>query len=407
MALQAQRERTTVRGLATQLAERAASDEYEARRRRWRDVNALRKPDRAPVWCRPVGCWNELLPPESLECRDPWLRRIETTLRQHLYKDSIGDDSIVEPWWGVPAAFDRDQEHTWGLPTQQLIGHTDTGGWRYDVPIKAEEDFETVSIPTFTYNEQRTNEALERMDDLLGDIMPVRLTCGPPLGAGLGSVVDQLRGMGRMMADLAERPHVIHRLMRKLLEGTLRAMRVAEDTGLLTPNNHGPMSCSDPINGRPDDGPVRLENLWCVANSQEFDLVSPAMWEEFLLNYQMPIFQQYGLVQYGCCESLTTKIDGVLRIPNLRTFVSSAWTDLDKVIAACGDHYTIMWRQKATDVVFAPDMGPIRTHLEEGMSKLQGCYYQVVLRELQTLNGRLDRLHNWAQTAIEVAEKYA
>ncbi len=407
MTLQSQRERATIRKLATQLAERAASDEYAARRQRWRAVNALRRPDRAPVWCRPVGCWQELIPPESLECQDSWHRRIELTLRQHLYKDSIGDDSIVEPWWGVSAVFDRDQQYTWGMETGRLIGETDVGGWRYDTPIKTEEDFEKVSVPTYTYNERKTNEALERMAELLGDIVPVRLTCGSPLGAGLGGAVDKLRGMGTMMLDLAERPHVMHRLVRTLLEGTLRAMRTVEDTGLLTPNTYGPMFCSDPINAAPENGKVRFENLWCVANSQEFDLVSPAMWEQFLLNYQMPILQQYGLVQYGCCENLTQKIDGVLRIPNLRVFVCSAWTDVDKVIAACQDRYTIMWRQKATDVVFATDMGPIRAHLEEGMRKLQGCYYQVVLRELQTLNGRPERLREWVRTAIEVAENYA
>ncbi len=58
-------------------------------------------------------------------------------------------------------------------------------------------------------------------------------------------------------------------------------------------------------------------------------------------------------------------------------------------------------------VVFAPDMGPIRAHLEEGMRKLQGCYYQVVLRELETVNGRPERLRHWAEAGIDLAAKYA
>jgi hypothetical protein len=32
-----------------------------------------------------------------------------------------------------------------------------------------------------------------------------------------------------------------------------------------------------------------------MSNSQEFDQVSPAMWQEFCLNYQMPIIRQFGL----------------------------------------------------------------------------------------------------------------
>ena len=151
---------------------------------------------------------------------------------------------------------------------------------------------------------------------------------------------------------------------------------------------------------------MQVRDLWGSANSQEFEEVSPAMWEEFLLDYQKPLLRRYGLVSYGCCEDLTHRIEGVLSIENLRIFVSSAWTDLRKVVEAVGDRRTIMWRQKATDVVFAESIAPIRRHMEEGMKLSQGCYRQVVLRELQTLNGRTRRLHEWADAAKEVAAKY-
>jgi hypothetical protein len=136
-------------------------------------------------------------------------------------------------------------------------------------------------------------------------------------------------------------------------------------------------------------------------------MVSPAMQEEFLLNYQVPVLQQYGAAQYGCCEDLSRKIGIVLRIPNLRVFVSSYWTDLDKVIAACGATHTIMWRQPAALVTHAHDLEPIKRHLEEGMRRLQGCCYQVVLRELETLGGHPQRLHEWARAAIAAAEEFA
>ena len=68
-------ERDYVRELARQIAEIAHSQENAVICKRWRDVNALRKPDRAPVWCRPVGVWSELLPESALKCADPYLRR--------------------------------------------------------------------------------------------------------------------------------------------------------------------------------------------------------------------------------------------------------------------------------------------------------------------------------------------
>jgi hypothetical protein len=97
----------------------------------------------------------------------------------------------------------------------------------------------------------------------------------------------------------------------------------------------------------------------------------------------------------------------VLRIPNLRVFVSSAWTDLDRVIEACGTRYTIMWRQSAAAVIFPDDLEPIRRHLDEGLRKLQGHHTQIVLREVETLHGHPNRIREWAQLAIELAGKYA
>ncbi len=396
---------TVVRGLAAQVMELAASEEYEARRRRWRDVNERRPPDRAPVWCRPAGVWREILPQEALECTDPLCRRVEYTFRQHLYKDWVGDDHIVEPWWGVSAVWRCNSEHTWGLPTHRSLGTTEQGGFRYYHPIETPEDYDKITIPEFTYDREATERTASRMQDLLGDVMPVRLTGSPPLGPHLSVYLEQLRGMAPMMEDLAFRPELVHRAMAQLTEGVFRAQRAAEDAGILTTNHHEPMFCSEPLNDPPATGPVALHNLWVAANSQEFDQVSPAMQQEFLLSYQTVLFQQYGAVQYGCCENLTTKIDLVLRIPNLRIFVCSFWTDLDKVIEACGRDYTIMWRQSSAQVTLPDDLEEHRRHLKSGLRRLRGHYYQVVLRELETLRGRPERLRDWARLAIGIAEE--
>ena len=281
------------------------------------------------------------------------------------------------------------------------------GAWAYDPPLRTEADFQRLQLPAYTYNDGKTQAALSQAHGLLGDILPVRLTCGVPLGATLCNYAANLRGLAEMMMDMVTAPDLLHRLMAHLRDGVLQAMRQVEATGLLTPNNTGPMTCSDPVGPEPDDGKLTLGNLWLMANSQEFDQVSPAMWDEFLLRYQMPILEQFGLTGYGCCENLTCKIDGVLSIPNLRIFVCSAWTDLDAAIDRVGADRVIMWRQKASDVVFPDDDATIRRDLEEGAKTLQGCRYQIVLRELQSLFGHADRLHVWTRLAKEAAAKYA
>lgn len=407
MRPQSDRERDWVRALARQVAELAASDEYERRRQRWRDVNELRRPDRAPVWLRPAGVWAELLPDNDLVCQEPYLRATEQRLRQNLIKHEIGDDHIFEPCWEVPAKFDLSSDHTWGLPVQVLEERTELGGWRFRPPLQTPEDFDRVTVPQYTYNAAATETALGQADDLVGDILPVQVTCGPHLTFTLGAHLDQLRGMGQMMLDLYVQPERIHRLMARILEGCLADLRAIEESGLLTPNHHQPMFCSDPLGGYTPGQPAGLHHLWADANSQEFDEVSPAMWEEFLLSYQRPLLQQFGRVQYGCCENLTTKIEGVLTIPNLRILVCSAWTSLERVLEACGQKYCLMWRQSAAEVTLTDDLGKVEKQLETGLRQLQGHYYQIVLRELQTLGGHPGRLHEWARLAIAKAEKYA
>jgi len=400
-------ERETVRAMARRVAEIAASLENETIKQRWRDVNALRKPDRAPVWCRPVGAWPELLPEESLVSADPWLRQVEAGLRRILIKHDIGDDSPVDEYFAVNARFDVEPRNVWGLDVQKTRPDDAGGAWAYDPPLKTETDFDKLRLPSYAYNRTKTDEALSRADELLGDILPVRLACGPPLSATLGTAAADLRGLTQMMMDAAAQPELLHRLMAHLRDANLAAMQQVADAGVLTPNNTGPMTCSDPIGPDTAGGPLTYANLWCMVNSQEFDQVSPAMWEEFCLDYQRPIIEQFGLSGYGCCENLTHKIDGVLSIPNLRIFVCSAWTDLGAVLERCGTDYVIMWRQKASDIVFADDTNQLRRDLEDGVRRLRGSCYQIVLRELQTLCGHPDRLHVWTRLAKEAAERYA
>lgn len=404
--LRIEKERDIVRELAGNVAAIAGEPRMTAILKRWRDVNALRKPDRAPVWCRPVACWREIIPEDSLSCADPWLRQMEYHFRTIIHKRAIDDDTPVEEYFTVEAVFRVEPESGWGVDIGRHQSSVEGGAWGYDPPLKREEDFDRLRMPTFTYDDHATSQRMEKVKKLLDGIMPVRVGVGIPLHATLCSYAADLRGLEQIMMDMIAEPELMHRLMAHIRDAVLGAVDRIEATGLLTPNNSGPMVCSDAI-GAPENGRYTCRNLWCMANSQEFDQVSPAMWEEFCLNYQKPIFERFGLVGYGCCENLTRKIDGVLSIPNLRIFTCSAWTSLGKVIEKVGRNCCIMWRQKAGDVVFPNDAAKIKQDLLDGASRLQGCYYQIVLRELQTLAGHPDRLHVWTQFAKEAAERYA
>lgn len=399
-------ERTRVRDLARQVRTLADEPRMAAILRRWRDVNELRAPDRPPVWCRPVGCWKELLPETALHCSDPWLRGLERDFRQTLIKRDIDDDTPVYPFLSTAAAFDAEPANLWGFQIRHQASSEADGAWAYAPPLQTDADVERLRRPVFRFNAAATAERRERMQDLLGDIFDIRVTGGPALSATLGTVAADLRGLETMMLDMAVAPELMHRLMACMRDGVLASLDAVAAAGLVTPNHHGPMLESDPFGPPLRDGCGTWANAWCMADSQEFDQVSPAMWEEFCLAYQKPILARFGRVSYGCCENLTQKIRGVLSIPNLRLFVCSAWTNLDTLLEHVSPAYCIMWRQKASAVVFAEDEAALARDLHAGIRKLRGRPFQLVLRELQTLAGHPDRLHAWTRLAKTAAEKW-
>ena len=400
-------DRHWIRELATRVTEAALRPEMHAIKKRWRDVNALRKPDRAPVWCKPIGAWDEIIPHSVLRCTHPRLRAIELHFLQILHKVEIGDDTPLSPVFHVPATLTVSPANIWGVDIHHHASQIKGGAWGFNPPLRTEEDFDKLVMPEWRVNTTASEQAMEQTQTLLGDVMPVRLHYGPGYdSATLSSTAAELRGLEQIMIDMIDQPELMHRLMRHLRDARLKLLEFWEQAGLITPNTEEPMLCSDPI-GELNNGHASLANCWCAGNSQEFDMASPDMWEEFCLEYQKPIFARFGFSCYGCCENLGRKIPGVLSIPNLRIFVCSAWTTLQVALNHVPEKYCIMWRQKASDVVFSHDEASIREELLDGSRRLQGRPYQIVLRELQTLAGHPGRLHRWTRLAIEAAEQYA
>lgn len=210
------KERDLVRELARRVAEITAEPRMEAIRKRWCDVNALRKPDRAPVWCRPVGCWKEIITDRDMVCEDPWLRGIEYGFRQAIHKRDVDDDSPVTPWFGVHAVFDIGPANTWGVDTPRHESDADGGAWRYDPPFKSAAEFERLAMPSFSYSPEKTSSRLDRFGVLLDDILPVRLMAAPPLPAAVNSMPANLLGLEQMMVDMITDPDAMHGLMAHL-----------------------------------------------------------------------------------------------------------------------------------------------------------------------------------------------
>lgn len=397
-----EKEIALVRGLAARISEYARTPEMAAIRKRWRDSVEMR-PNTPPVWCNPVGCWKELLPPESLACRTPELRELEEYFKRLLIKKDIGDDTPVSDVYDISPVLLSVPANEWGLDIRTEKLDADGSAWRYLPALESEEDFDRLAIPRYHYDIPETERRRELYQSLLGDAMTVRIN---PLGSYFSAATiclqaAWLRGMEPMMMDMILDPGLVRRLMATISRGVLNRLDAVESSPWLFPNTESAMLMSDPL--RPGGNEkISLKDCWIHGNSQEFDQVSPEMFEEFLFAWQKPIFERFGAVCYGCCENLTHKLDPILALPNLKLLTCSAWTDLPTLVDKAGGRCCIMWRHKASDVVCPHDLKQFAADIKEQADQLSGCHYQVVLRELQTLMGHPGRLREWTDLCRDI-----
>jgi hypothetical protein len=398
-------DRTILRDLAKRYLDICRKPAQQERRALWRRQNSL-KGDRPLIYVRAFA-WGEL-PQSRCQCADKSLHPYETIFRHHLFWDTLDDDSIFEPWLTVSAVH---KCSGWGLPIKRNFSADPRGSYKIDYAIKEPADIEKLRPPRHEIDEARTAERLERMHDLLGDVITLNLDRGPAhrmWSADLSTDLGHLRGIEHIMVDMLDRPEWLHRLVKFMADGVLRAHDQAEaagDWGLSAHQNQAmPYSeeLDDPAANR---NGVKRSQLWGYMASQEFTGVSPAMHEEFLLRYQLPILTKFGLAAYGCCEDLTNKIGMLRKIPNLRRIGVAPCANVARCAEQIGRDYVLSYRPSPADMVsygFDPDR--IRKILKRDLEACKGCHVDITLKDVETVQGDPDRVRKWVRIAREVIE---
>jgi len=405
---------TVLRELAKRVAEIAAKDVQDERRDLWRRHNSLQW-TRPLIYVRWFACLQEVLPDEKLQCADPLFRQHERSLREAIYQDRLGDDFIIEPWIAVGAVYrNLTGESRWGPPIRWIPSPEKRGARMFDPPLKTEADLAKLVAPHHEIDEAATAERLNRVRDAVGDLLTVVGDRGPYHRhwiADLSTDLAGLRGLEQMMWDMVDRPEWLHRLLALLRDGILTAHAEAEAAGDWRLCNHQNQSMPyalelpDPA---ADGGPVGRDRLWVFLASQETTLVSPAMFDEFMFQYQLPILSKFGLAAYGCCEDLTRKIDVLRQAPNLRRIAVTPWADVRACAEQIGTDYVLSWRPSPAEMIcrsFDPDR--VRRLTREGLEAARGCHVDVCLKDIETIDGKFENLIEWTRIVREIIEDYA
>jgi len=405
-----------LRDLVKQYVEIAHDPIQAERRTLWRQLNSLRRT--RPLITVSYGTWNvwgrEVFGDMRMQCSDPFYREHERWLRMQLFQYAIGDDTIQEPWITQSAALRGEWRNVWGVREGHSAVNMNGGAWQFDPPITEWKDIEKLRVLHHVIDEESTARNVARIQDAVGDLLEVNVERGPVLQgfmADISTSLAGLRGLEQVMLDMYESPEELHSLLGFMRDGILMNQQEAEDAGdfrLTTQSNQAMPYAEELECPRANSGSRKRSALWCICAAQEYTLVSPAMHDEFMLQYQLPILRHFGLVAYGCCENLTRKIDMLRQIPNLRIIAVTPTADIAACAAQIQTDYVFSWRPNPTDMVcYGFDECKIREIIRTGMEESKGCHVTIHLKDVETVQGEPERLAKWTKIVREITDNYA
>ncbi len=411
-----QNDKTILRELGKQIAEIAALPQQRETVRLWKALNAL-KPER-PMFMIDQIPWHEMDVDGELRlrCEDEIGRRLEQGLRRTLYKwRHMRDDMVVEPFIEVPKTilgmdFGITSEET----TLALDEENDVVSHHYEDLLQTDEDLLKIKMPNVSLDAQATARDEAAARDIFDGILPVRMTGAGPLFFAPWDRIAQWRGVAGPLMDLADRPEFLHSTMERLTVALLSLLDQLEAQGLLDARNDlvhcsGAWTDELPAEGF-DAARPRARDIWTCGMAQMFSSVSPAMHDEFEIEYARRWYERFGLVYYGCCEPLDRKIGILRKLPHVRKISMSPWVDQDRGAQAMGSDY--VFSRKPNPAILATDAfngeaahKDLSTTLD--VCKRHGCPAELILKDISTVRHDPTRLWRWAKIARELVEANA
>ncbi len=400
-------EREVLRQLANRVAELAASPLEAEKRGLWYRHNAL-QPTRPLVFCDPENGWHEIITPSDLRCKSELARHWEMVLRKEMFWGAeMCDDRVIQPIFTVGHVY---SETDWGMH-ETRIGGADGGSYVWEAPLKSYLDLDRLHYPRIDVDWPATQRRAELAQDVLGDLLEVRLQSAWWWTLGMTWTAVNLRGLEQLMVDMVDEPDGLHRLMAILRDGHLAKLDFLQNAGLLSLNDDGTYVGSGGFGWshelpQPDfAGHVRTQDMWGFAESQETVGVSPSMFAEFILPYQLPILARFGLNCYGCCEPLDARWAQVQRIPRLRRVSVSAWANVEDMAEKLGDRYIYSWKPTPSDLALPTfDEDHVRRGLREMMRATRNNRVEVIMKDNHTIGRDPQRVVRWVAIAREEAE---
>ena len=401
------KDKEIVRELAKRYMELATDQKQQDMNARMKATNDLQLV-RPPVLIDEIPWYQMDIDGElTCQCEDKAAQNVETVLRRALYRRKyFKADTIFEPFFRVTMAYDSTGL---GLTWKDEIRRTDDTNnivsHSYADLLEDEENLELIKIPTFTARPDKDERAMAFYTDLLGDAMPVKLCGRGYLYDAAWDKIVRYRGMEAVIYDFYDRPEYLHAIRQRFLDIVKAEMDFVEKHLHVDPTAPNLHCTPAAVSGLAEDG---WKATWYRTMAQGFSDVSPAMHEEFDINYSLQIADRYAYTYYGCCEPLDRKLDVIFKIPNLRKVGVAPWAREEVMAERLGGKYVYARKPNPANVAIMTDPEVIRRETEKTVRLCQqyGCPAELVLKDISTVSHRPENLIVWAQTVSDVLDRY-
>lgn len=407
------KETSLLRELAKQYAEIASQPVNTERKQRAKGINSLR-PARPTVWIHEIP-WHEMDIDSQLllHCTDPKAREMEWFFRSNLFRwKYFQADMVAEPFYTVNKSWSTTGV---GIEAQEEVRVTDDRNniisHSYGDQLDTEEKLEALHNPILSADKAADQANVAFAREIFGDILSVKLR-GSIIYYAPWDRISRYRGVEPILIDILDRPEFIHATMKRFTEFGLSTIDQMEKLDLLEYDS-ADLHCTPAwVDELPapdyDSGHIRLKDVWLRSMAQMFSSASPAMQEEFDVEYLRPLAERCGLVYYGCCEPLHDRLDILKKIPNMRKIGVSSWADVRRSAEEIGGSYVYSRKPNPAMVAGTVDEDAVRKETRETVEAClkYGCPYELVLKDISTVGGKPENLILWNKLVQEIIDEY-